>query len=322
MITTRFTQRFNLKAPIAQAPMAGAAGGALAGAVSQAGGFGFIGGGYGDADWLAHEFKNAGNRKVGCGFITWSLRDDPALLDQAIEAGAQAIFLSFDDPTDFAPKVKAANIPLFCQIQTRDDALRAMDAGADVLIAQGAEAGGHGASRGTFSLVAEVADLIVKTDTLLLAAGGIADGRGLAASLMLGADGVLMGTRFWAASEALVPQGFWDRATEATGDDTGRSATIDITRGRDWPEGYGIRGIRTPFSDEWDTKPEALREDDNAKQTWNEAFASGNATIANPIAGEAVGLINQIKPAGDLIEEISAEAETLLRTRANCSFID
>ncbi|MEM7241481.1 MAG: nitronate monooxygenase [Pseudomonadota bacterium] len=322
MIKTRFTERFDLQSPIVQAPMAGAAGGRLAGAVSQAGAMGFIGGGYGDADWLAQEFKKAGNRKVGCGFITWSLREQPLLLDQAIDAGAQSIFLSFDDPSDFAPKVKSAGLPLFCQIQTLSAAKAAIDAGADVIIAQGAEAGGHGASRGTFSLVAEVADAIRSSDTLLLAAGGIADGRGLAASLMLGADGVLMGTRFWAAEEALVPQGFWDRAVGATGDETGRSKTIDITRGRDWPDGYGIRGIRTPFSDEWDQKTDALRQDEQAKETWNTAFVSGDADIANPIVGEAVGLINSIQPAADIIEQVTAEAESLLRRASNCSFID
>ena len=322
MIKTRFTERFNLQAPIAQAPMAGAAGGRLAGAVSEAGAMGFIGGGYGDADWLETEFKNAGNRKVGCGFITWSLREQPQLLDQAIEAGAQAIFLSFDDPTDFAPKIRAAGLPLFCQVQTLAAAKSAINAGADVIIAQGSEAGGHGASRGTFSLVAEVAEAIKGTETLLLAAGGIADGRGLAASLMLGADGVLMGTRFWAAEEALVPQGFWDRGVDATGDETGRSETIDITRGRDWPAEYGIRAIRTPFSDEWDQKTDQLRQDEQAKSTWNAAFASGDAQIANPIAGEAIGLINSILPAGDIIESITKEAEQLLRNGSNCSFID
>ena len=322
MIKTRFTERYNLQAPIAQAPMAGAAGGRLAGAVSEAGAMGFIGGGYGDADWLEIEFENAGNRKVGCGFITWSLREQPQLLDQAIEAGAQAIFLSFDDPTDFAPKIRAAGLPLFCQVQTLAAAKSAINAGADVIIAQGSEAGGHGASRGTFSLVAEVAEAIKGTETLLLAAGGIADGRGLAASLMLGADGVLMGTRFWAAEEALVPQGFWDRGVTATGDETGRSETIDITRGRDWPAEYGIRAIRTPFSDEWDQKTDQLRQDEKAKSTWNAAFASGDAQIANPIAGEVIGLINSIQSAGDIIESITKDAEQLLRNGSNCSFID
>ena len=314
MIKTRLTERFDLRYPIVQAPMAGAAGGKLAGAVSEAGGFGFIGGGYGDADWINAEFKIAGNRAVGCGFITWALRDTPHLLDQAIAAGARAIFLSFDDPSDFTPTVKDAGLPLFCQVQTRAQGKIAFDAGADVIIAQGAEAGGHGGSRGTMSLVPELADIVRGSDTLLLAAGGIADGRGLAASLMLGADGVLMGSRFWAAQEANVPSGFHDAAKQATGDQTQRSTTVDIARGRDWPDEYGIRVIPNAFSDEWDQKPDALRADKAAKDKWNAAFAAGDADIANAIVGEAVGLIHDVRPAAEILASVSLEAEALLNS--------
>ncbi len=207
-ISTRLTQRFNLTHPVISAPMDVIAGGKLAAAVSGAGGLGMLGGGYSDDDdWFDREFAAAGNQAVGCGFITWALRKNPKILDAVIARKPKAIFLSFDDPEPFASKIKGAGIPVICQLQTRADAERAIDCGADVIVAQGTEGGGHGGMRATLTLVPEIADLIAKRapQTLLCAAGGIADGRGLAAALMLGADGVVVGTRFWASQEALVP---------------------------------------------------------------------------------------------------------------------
>ena len=114
--------------------------------------------------------------------------------------------LSFGDPRPFVDEIRAAGAALICQCQNIDHVRDAIDVQADVIVAQGTEAGGHGAGRGTISFVPEVADLLRQQGALsrLVAAGGIADGRGLAAALMLGADGGLLGTRFWAASEALV----------------------------------------------------------------------------------------------------------------------
>ncbi|HWB44397.1 MAG TPA: nitronate monooxygenase, partial [Hyphomicrobiaceae bacterium] len=184
MIRTRLTERFGLIHPIVSAPMAFAAGGRLAAAVSNAGGLGLIGGGYGDDAWLEEQFRAAGNARVGCGFITWSLRRQPHLLDAALAHNPVALFLSFDDPAPFARRIKDAGAALICQVQTRRGAEIALDQGADVVVAQGAEAGGHAGSRATLTLVPEAADLIAARApaTLLCAAGGIADGRGLAAA--------------------------------------------------------------------------------------------------------------------------------------------
>ena len=129
----------------------------------------------------------------------------------------------------------------------------AVAVGADLVVAQGAEAGGHGATRGTLSLVPEVADHLAThaPDTLLLAAGGIGDGRGLAAALMLGADGVLLGTRLWAAHEALVSPGHHDAIVSTPGDGTLRTTVADIARQIDWPQGYTARIRRNAFTDRW-----------------------------------------------------------------------
>jgi Nitronate monooxygenase len=128
-IATRLTERLGIAHPVLCAPMDVIAGGKLAAAVSSAGGLGFLGGGYcDDAGWFEREFAAAGNQAVGCGFITWALRKQPQLLDAALARKPKAIFLSFDDPEPFASRIKAAGIPVICQLQTRADAERAMPA--------------------------------------------------------------------------------------------------------------------------------------------------------------------------------------------------
>lgn len=192
-MTTRLTRALKLRCPIVSAPMAFAAGGALAAAVTRAGGLGLIGGGYGDAAWIEQQFAAADGERVGIGFITWSLARQPSLLSAALAHRPAAVMLSFGDPRPFVPEIRAAGATLICQCQDLSHVRDAIEAGADVVVAQGSEAGGHGAARGTFSFVPEVADELAARapDTLLLAAGGVGDGRSLAAALMLGADGVL-----------------------------------------------------------------------------------------------------------------------------------
>lgn len=310
MIATRFTRAFDLAHPVALAPMAGAAGGRLAGAVARAGGLGLVGGGYCDADWIAREWELAAGGPVGIGFITWRLT--ASLLAQCLERGPRAVMLSFGDPAPFAPAIHAAQVPLICQCQTGDHARAALEAGAQVLVAQGAEAGGHGATRGTLTLVPELADLIAARapQTLLLAAGGIADGRGLAAALTLGADGALIGTRFWAAAEALVPHGFHAAAMAATGDATLRSSVPDAVRGLDWPAPFSIRTLRSAFTDRWQADPAALAAPEAAaiRTAWANAQAAGDAVNGTPVVGEAVGLIHDIAPASAILARLSAEA--------------
>ncbi len=306
---TRLTDAFGLKWPIVSAPMAGAAGGALAGAVSGAGGLGLIGGGYGDADWIDAEFARAG-APVGCGMITWRL--DEALLERILAHTPRAVFLSFGDVAAYAPRIHAAGVPLIAQVQDMEAARAAVDAGAQVIVAQGSEAGGHGASRATMTLVPEVADFLAaqSPDTLLLAAGGIADGRGLAAALMLGADGAVVGSRLWAAAEALVPDGLHRAATAATGDATLRTRVPDVARGMDWPRPFNIRVMRSAGTENWHGAPEQMSEADRA--AWRAAMAAGDARMATPIVGEAVGLIGDIRPAGEITQEIGQSAAALL----------
>jgi nitronate monooxygenase len=147
MLRSRLTERLKLDHPVISAPMGFAGGGKLAAAVSAADDLGLIGGGYGDVCWLREQFTAAGNQRVGCGFITWSLKKQPHLLDIALDHAPGAMFLSFGDPETFAGRIKQAGVPFICQIQTVADARRAIDLGADIVVAQGTEAGDHSETR-------------------------------------------------------------------------------------------------------------------------------------------------------------------------------
>jgi nitronate monooxygenase len=312
LLSTRLSKRLGLVHPILSAPMNLAAGGGLAAAVSAAGGLGIIGGGYGDAQWIEEQFVAAGNQSVGCGFITWSLRKQPELLDIALAHKPKALFLSFGDPEPFASAIKAAGVLIICQIQTRKDAERAIACGADIIVAQGSEAGGHGDKRGTITLVPEVADLIAASspDTLLCAAGGIADGRGLIAALMLGADGVLVGSRFWASTEAIVSPRLHTAALAATGDDTIRTRTADIVRKLDWPAPFTLRALNNPFIERWHGREKELEGAlDEEAVKFQEAWRSGDPKESVAIIGEAVGLIQKIEPAAEIIRQMVDQAE-------------
>lgn len=315
MIRTRLTEAFALDHPILSAPMAFAAGGRLAAAVTHAGGLGLIGGGYGDRDWLETEFQNAGNARVGVGLITWKQAEQPEVLEAVLAHDPAALFLSFGDPMLFAARIAEADVPLICQVQTLRDAKRAVEAGARVVVAQGAEAGGHGEARATFTLVPEVVDWVDAhaPEVLVLAAGGVADGRGLAAALMLGADGVLVGSRLWASEEASVSTAMTDAAIAATGDETIRSTVMDKARFLDWPERYTARVLRNAFTARWHDDLDGLLARAEAEAAeWKAGWEAGDPERANTFVGEAAGLIHDRPPAGEIIRRMSAEAETLL----------
>lgn len=315
-MATRVTELFGVEYPVVLAPMDKVAGGELAAAVSRAGGLGLIGGGYGDAEWLTRQFDAAADARVGCGFITWSLSRQPDLLDRALERRPVAVMLSFGDPAPFAETITASGALLLCQVQNRAQAERALDAGADVLVAQGSEAGGHGCgSRTTVTLVPELADLVTRRglDTAVLAAGGIADGRGLAAALTLGAAGVLVGTRFYAAAEALSTPQARNRAVAATSDDARRTTVYDIVRRHPWPDGHTISVLGNDFVSRWHgAESELHRNLETAAADYRQAVDDRDYTTANVTVGQAAGLIDSVLPAADIVTGITREAGTVL----------
>jgi nitronate monooxygenase len=302
-------------------------GGCLVAAVSDAGGLGILGGGYagalgGEPD-LEKELALVKGRKFGVGFITWALDRAPQALEESLKHSPYCVFLSFGEPKTYANKIRGARAKLICQVQTLPHVEQALDAGADAIVAQGTEAGGHGASRSTLPLVPEVADYLAKRapKTLLLAAGGIADGRGLAAALMLGADGVLVGTRFWAAAEALTPQAMIDRAVRASGDDTVRSQAIDALRGVPWPQEFSFRVLKNKFTDEWaHREAEAANARGSLASAYAEARAKQDLDMYLTVVGEATGLLHDRPSAASIIENMVAQAESLLKRGASLDF--
>ena len=318
-IPTRLTRSWNLKHPILSAPMAFASGGQLAATVSRSGGLGLIGGGYGDAAWLEEQFATAGAESVGVGFITWSLLKSPALLTGVLKHKPTAVMLSFGDPRPFVAEIRAAGAKLICQCQHMGHVADAVDVGADAVVAQGSEAGGHGALRGVMTFVPEAADYIRTraADILLLAAGGIADGRSLAAALMLGADGALVGTRLWASEEALVHARHHQAIIETNGDGTVRTRVADIARKLAWPGEFTARIRRNAFTDRWQGHEDELAKNLSVEgPRYRQAFAEGDPDNSGVWFGEAAGLIHSIEPAAVIVERMTAEARACLKRYA------
>ena len=319
-LPTRLTDLFGIEQPILLAPMALVSGGRLAAAVTRAGGLGLIGGGYPDAEWLQRQIDRAEGARVGYGFITRSLARNPGVLDLALDRGPAAVMLSFGELAPFADRIHAAGVPLIAQVQNLDQARRALDAGAEVIVAQGGEAGGHGMSvRSTFTLVPEVVDVVADRSpaTLVAAAGGVGDGRGLAAALALGADGAVVGTRFWATPEALVSPKAQQRAVAAGGDDTVRTRVYDVVRRLDWPAGYTVRALNNAFLGTWHgNEAELSARLPEAIDAYETAVAAEDFDTAAILVGEGVGRIREIRPAAEIVAEMVGDAKRILNRDA------
>lgn len=324
-LRTKLTERLGIRNPVLLAPMGGMSGGALAAAVSAAGGLGLIGGGRGTGgqgqagrEWIEAQFAASGNQRVGCGFITWGLAERPGLLDVALAHAPAAMMLSFGDPRPFIPRIRNAGIPIICQVQTVAMAREVLQLGADIIIAQGSEAGGHGSTRrGTLALVPAIVDMIAESgrDALVVAAGGIGDGRGLAAALMLGAAGVLMGTRFCASEEWLGTPEAQAALVAGSGDDTLRTRVFDIARDIPWPPEFPGRGFTNRFTERWHGREAELQTASADKARYGEATAAQDFSTAVVWGGESVDLIHAVEPAGAIVTRIVAEAEAALARR-------
>jgi nitronate monooxygenase len=312
-LSTAFTRLFGIQHPIALAPMGGFAGGALAAAVSSGGGLGLVGGGNEDAGWLARELPIAAqgtSRPWGVGFQSWAV--DAGTVERALQMRPSAVMLSFGDPRPFTGLVRRAGVALILQATDLEEARQAVDLGADVIVAQGTESGGHGARQGrsTLSFVPVVADLAAPVP--VLAAGGIADGRGVAAALCLGAAGALVGTRFQATAETLADPAAVKAIIEGCGDDTERSNILDIARGSRWPSKYPARTLRHPFLDQWRGREAELAADPAARQAYQDGIARGDLPPLPVWASQAIDLINDLPPAADLVGALAAQAEDTL----------
>ncbi|MEU4166983.1 nitronate monooxygenase [Streptomyces sp. NPDC026665] len=308
-LSTAFTALFGVEHPIALAPMGGSAGGELAAAVSRGGGLGLLGAGGGDPDWLARELPivAGAGRPWGVGFLTWAV--GTAVIEQALEYDPAAVMFSFGDPGPYVERVRAAGAAVIVQVTDLDEAGQAVDLGADVIVAQGTESGGHGSRHGrsTLPFVPVVVDLA--EDVPVLAAGGIADGRGVAAVLALGAAGAVIGTRFQATAEALVDPSTAKALVDGRGQDTERNRVLDIARNSPWPSKYTARTLGHPYLDLWRGREEELAADPAAaRRAYRTDVESGNVPALPVWAGEGVDLVTDLPPAADLVATLAAEA--------------
>ncbi len=309
-------ERLGIAQPLLSAPMAGVAGGRLAAAVSRGGGLGLIGGGYADPQWLRAQFALAADATVGVGFINWRLDELPHVLDIALAARPRAVLLSFGDIAPYVDAVHDAGAILIAQVQSVRQARAACAAGADVIIAQGAEAGGHAGLRGTLALVPAVVDAVAPLP--VVAAGGIGDARGIAAAFMLGACGVMLGTRFYGSREALATPAAQQALLTASGDETVRGAVFDRLRGWTWPAGYSLRTLANDMTARWPDQATGLSAELPAQRAdFERALGQGDTRIAPVIVGEAADLIHDLPSAQDLVGRLMAEARELLASAPN-----
>lgn len=317
MITTALTRRLGLRHPIVCAPMGGVAGGRLAAAVSAAGGLGMLGvGSRTPADWIAREAATArGGGPFGIGLLVWRLLDEPELLDAAVAERPDAIALSFGDPAPWAGTAKAAGAVVMAQAQDVSSVQRALDAGADVIVAQGTEAGGHTGHVATLPLLQAAAPLAELAGTPLVGAGGIGTGAGIAAVLAAGAAGAWVGTRFAATAEALGSPRAKARILAAESGETVHTRAYDLAAGLGWPAEYPGRALRSEFTDRWHGREAELAKDPAAAAA-ELAPAKGGPDPRPVYAGMAAGLVDDLPAAGNLVARLAADAETALRRAA------
>jgi len=300
--------------------MANSANAGLAAAVSAAGGFGLIGASKAAFDparpaWLRAQIlqiRSMTDKPFGVG-LALNFPQHDELLSVALEEHVAGVVISFGDVVPYVDRVHASGAKLLTQVQTVSEAKRVAGAGIDVLIAQGVEGGGHIGEIGIMSLLPAVLDAI---DIPVLAAGGIADGRGLAATILLGGDGVLMGTRFVASAESGSGQWHKDAIVAASTDDTVRTLSYDLARNVPFPDGIAGRVIRNQFTEMWHGQEgELIARRDELDAEFAAAIGSGTPGLSAMWAGSASGLIHAVEPAGEIVRRIATEAEQLLRRR-------
>lgn len=284
--------------------MAAIAGGKLASAVTKAGGLGIVGAGYGDITKLEQQMAIATGTRVGIGLINWRL--DQSIVEAALSHQPAALWLSFGDSTPYIRSAHDAGVLAICQVSTLADAKVAAEAGADVLVAQGSESGGHGKpGRALFGLLPAISDAI--PDVPLVAAGGISSAAHFSAATELGAAGVAVGTAYYATHEALDSDAAKNRLVTASGDDTVRGIVYDLVRGPEWPSEYDGRSLKTELTDRWTGHENELRGDAGISEAERHrvAAAEDDMSIRVVWAGEGVDAITEIVSAAAVTERFA-----------------
>jgi nitronate monooxygenase len=316
---TSLTTLLGVEHPILNAPMTPQAGGALARAVAEAGGFGMLGF---DEDEtrasleeqvaLAWGHSRLERARFGIGLVRWVLDRRPELIEMAIAAQPALVSISFGDPAPFVARFHDAGILVASQVQSKAWAETALAAGVDLLVAQGTEGGGHTGNVGTLPLLQIVLDLAGSVPVAV--AGGVATGRGLAAVLAAGAGAGWIGTPFLLAAEARSNAAAQARLAAVDETQTVLTSAFDRVQHKAWPSEFRGRALRNDFTDAWNEREDGLTTE--AEQNFYQAKADRNYDIANLYAGQSVGLVREVRAASNIVRELASGAECRLRAAA------
>ena len=326
---TTLCERLGIEFPIIQAPMAGAVGPALAAAVSNAGGLGMLAPWRDDIEVVRRQIRETRALTLRPFAVNLNLEfSQEERLSACLDEGVPIISFFWRDPAHLVQRAKAGGAIVLHTVDSADSAKRAVDCGVDIVVAQGWEAGGH--VRGmvaTLPLVPAVVDAVRPTP--VVAAGGIADGRGLAAVMALGAAGAWIGTRFLASHEAPIHRRYQELLLQASENDTVHLDSLFDVGWRNAPH----RTLRNKTVTDWENAARAA-----SGQRPGEGQVIATSPSRGPIvryqaytpgadfegdidalslwAGQSVGLVSKVQPAGDIVREIAEEARLILRNLA------
>lgn len=321
MLRTHLTTAWNLRYPIIGAPMAYVGRGRLAHAVSQAGGLGMIGIGSNEpVEFFEREAaiaRGGDQQRFGIGLMAWAIAKRPELLQAAIQTQPFLIAISFGSPEPYVELIHQYGIYLATQVHSQKEAIHAARIGADLIVAQGTEAGGHTGDVGTLPLLQAVLDAV---QVPVVAAGGIATARGVAAALAAGAAGVWVGTCLLASPECENTEQARERIIQSQETDTVLTRVFDVAQGLSWPSQYAGRALRNYTTNQWHTNVEALATNAQARQELAQAIKDKDYDWAHIYAGEAVGLVKQQQAAAAVIQQLGDGAEQLLHERYRALF--
>jgi NAD(P)H-dependent flavin oxidoreductase YrpB (nitropropane dioxygenase family) len=317
VIRTPFTELIGIEHPVVSAGMGGGhTGGELVGRVSEAGGLGVIGASFlppQEVESIVRRAREITSKPIGINVLLHAHEDR---LDEVLTAEPAVLSTAWQrDDQDLAAIFARAHergIHVMHMVSRVEDAVRAAEDGADVIVAQGNEGGGHVGEIGTTVIVRQVVKAVAPLP--VLAAGGFVDGAGLAAALALGADGLLLGTRFLATDEAPVEAAYKGAIIASRGDDTIVTTVADTLSGRDWPGAWG-RVRRTRFIEEWLGREPELRRRREAVRAVLEAAEESDPDFGLMWMGQSAGLVDSVLPAGEVVRQIVVEAEEVLRSR-------
>jgi enoyl-[acyl-carrier protein] reductase II len=315
VLQTALCDLLGIEHPVILAPMGSATSAEFAASAANAGALGSIGTLSRTTEDILRDLRTIRSLTNGA----FAVNHVPHMLNESTFAETLAlqppvISFSLSDPGELVDMAHGAGAKVIVQVTTVAQAIDAAAAGADAVIAQGGEAGGFGGSISTMVLVPQVVDAVAPVP--VIAAGGIFDGRGLAAALMLGATGVNMGTRFLASTEAPIDEGWQRRLLDAKSEDTVKADVLNVLDPDIGPHGFQtvLRSIRTPFLDEWNTKlDEARTERDRLLEDVTGLWETGRGSEFLATAGQSAGAIRDVRPVAEIIASVVAEAESVLR---------